>query len=80
MEETFDAEVGNCETQHRQLVQFGDDILGKRQQAGETVQLGVQPVAVPLGRVGFLIGRRRFPEGETTGWTELAARVEGTCG
>lgn len=69
LEETFDAEVGNCKAKHRQLVQFRDDILGKRQQAGQPVQLGVQPVPVPLGRVGFLVGRGRLPDDETAKWS-----------
>lgn len=61
LEETLDAEVGHGEAQHGQLVQLGDDIRGERQQAGQPVQLGVQPVSVPLGRVGFLVGRGRLP-------------------
>ena len=65
LEETLDAEVGNCEAQHRQLVQLGDDIRGERQQAGQPVQLSIQPVSVPLGWVGFLTGRRRLPDDET---------------
>lgn len=64
LEETLDAEVGNCKAQHRQLVQLGDDIRGERQQAGQPVQLSIQPVSVPLGRVGFLIGRRRLSDDE----------------
>lgn len=66
LEETLDAEVGHGEAQHGQLVQLGDDIRGERQQAGQPVQLGVQPVSVPLGRVGFLVGRGRLP-GDDTG-------------
>lgn len=62
MEETLDAEVGDCEAQDRQFVQLGDDIWGERQQAGQPVQLGVQPVPVAFGRVGLLIGRGRFPD------------------
>lgn len=65
MEETLDTEVGNCKPQHGQLVQLGDDIRGERQQAGQPVQLSIQPVSVPLGRVGFLIGRGRLPDDET---------------
>lgn len=65
MEETLDAEVGNCKAQHGQLVQLGDDIRGEWQQAGQPVQLSIQPVSVPLGRVGFLIGSRRLPDDET---------------
>lgn len=65
LEETLDAEVGDCEAQHGQFVQLGDDIRGERQQAGQPVQLSIQPVPVPLGRVGFLIGGRRLPDDET---------------
>lgn len=65
LEETLDAEVGHGEAQHGQLVQLGDDIRGERQQAGQPVQLGVQPVSVPLGRVGFLVGRGRLPGHDT---------------
>lgn len=61
LEEALDAEVGHCEAQDRQLVQLGDDIWGERQQAGQAVQLSVQPVPVALGRVGFLVGRGGFP-------------------
>lgn len=65
LEETLDAEVGHGEAQHGQLVQLGDDVRGERQQAGQPVQLGVQPVSVPLGRVGFLVGRGRLPRDDT---------------
>lgn len=61
MEEALDPEVGHCETQDGEFVQLGDDIWGERQQAGQAVQLGIQPVPVPLGRVGLLVGRGRFP-------------------
>lgn len=64
LEEALDTEVGHCKAQYRQFVQLGDDIWGKRQQAGQAVQLRVQPVPVALGRVGFLIGRGRFPDKE----------------
>lgn len=62
LEEALDAEVGHCKAQYRQFVQLGDDIWGERQQAGQAVQLRVQPVPVALGRVGFLIGRGRLPD------------------
>lgn len=61
LEEAFDAEVGDGEAQHGQLVQFGDDVRRERQQAGQAVQFGVEPVPVPLGRVAFLVGRGRLP-------------------
>ena len=64
LKEAFDAEVGNCKAQHRQLVQLGDDIWGEWWQAGQPVQLSIQPVPVPLGRVGFLVGRGRLPGDE----------------
>lgn len=64
LEETFDAEVGNCEAKHRQLVQLGDDIRGEWQQAGQPVQLSIQPVPVPLRRVCLLTGSGRLPGDE----------------
>ena len=81
LEETLDAEVGNCKAQHRQLVQLGDDIRGERQQAGQPVQLSIQPVPVPLGRVGFLTGGGRLPDDEMDGkgerdiWSRAGVRV-----
>lgn len=76
LEETLDAEVGDCEAQHGQFVQLGDDIRGERQQAGQPVQLSIQPVPVPLGRVGFLTGRRRLPDDETgRGETDRRGRM-----
>lgn len=66
LEETLDAEVGHSQAQHGQLVQFGDDIRGERQQVGQSVQLRVQPVPVPLGGVGFLVGRGRLPNNKDT--------------
>lgn len=73
LEETLDTEVGDGEAQHWQLVQLGDDVRRERQQAGQPVQLGVEPVPVPLGRVGLLVGRRRLPAGgheQTDGQTD----------
>lgn len=61
LEEALDAQVADTQAQHGQLVQFGDDIGGEGQQAGQPIQLCVQPVPVPLGRVGLLVGRGRFP-------------------
>lgn len=52
-EEVLGAEVADAEPQDGKLVQAGDHILGEGQQAGQAVQLRVQAVAVPFGRVGL---------------------------
>lgn len=52
-EEVLGAEEADAEPQDGQFVQAGDDIFGEGQQAGEPVQLGIQPVAVAFGRVGL---------------------------
>lgn len=80
MEETFHTEVGNCESQHGQLVQFGDDIGGEWQEAGQSVKFSVQPVPVSLGWVGFLIGRGRLPDNETQQRGEAEQTLMGACG
>lgn len=61
IEEALDLQVSDAEAQHGQLVQARPDLLGEGQQAGELVQLTVEPVSVALGRVGLdAIGRRWF--------------------
>lgn len=52
-EEVLGAEVADAEPQDGQLVQAGDHVLWEGQQGGQAVQLRVQPVAVPFGRVGL---------------------------
>lgn len=63
--EAFDLEVADAEAQHRQLVQPRSHLLAEGQQAGQLVQFAVEPVAVPLRRVGLgAIRRRRFGAAE----------------
>lgn len=61
MEEALHPEVTDAETQDRELVQLGDDVWRKWQQAGQVVQLGVETVSVPLGRVRLLGPHRGLP-------------------
>lgn len=63
LEEALHAEVADAETQHRELVQLGDHVGGEGQQAGQVVQLGVEPVSVPLGGVRLLGPRGGLPAG-----------------
>lgn len=61
VKEALDLQVPDAEAEHRQLVQPGPHLLGEGQQAGELVQLPVEPVSVAFGGVGLgSIGRRRF--------------------
>lgn len=61
VKEALDLQVPDAEAQHGQLVQPGPDLLCEGQQAGELVQLPVEPVSVAFGGVGLgAIGRRRF--------------------
>lgn len=61
VEEAFDLQVADAEAEHGQLVQPRPDLLGEGQQAGELVQLTVEPVSVAFGRVRLgAIGRRWF--------------------
>lgn len=60
-EEVLGAEVADAEPQDGKLVQARDHVLGEGQQAGQAVQLRVQAVAVPFGRVGLgTLGQGRF--------------------
>lgn len=61
VEEVLDPEVADTEAQDRKFIQFGDDVRGEWQEAGQPVQLCVQSVPVPLGWVGLLIHWHRFP-------------------
>lgn len=54
LEEALHPQVADAEPQHRQLVQFGDGVWREGQQAGQVIQLRIEPVPVPLGRVGLL--------------------------
>lgn len=51
LEEALHAQVADAEAQDRELVQLRHDVGRERQQAGQMVQLGVEAVPVPLGRV-----------------------------
>lgn len=51
LEEALHPEVADAEAQDRKLVQLRDDVGWKGQQAGQVVQLSVEAVPVPLGRV-----------------------------
>lgn len=51
--EALGPEVADAQPEYSQLVQFGDDILRKWEQAGQALQLSIQAVPVPLGRVRF---------------------------
>lgn len=50
-EEVLGSQVADTEPQDGEFVQTGGDILRKREQAGQALQLGVQPVPVALGGV-----------------------------
>lgn len=59
VKEALDLQVPDAEAEHGQLVQPGPDLLGEGQQAGELVQLPIEPVSVAFGGVGLgSIGRR----------------------
>lgn len=47
-EVTLGSQTANAQPEDRELVQFSDDVLMKRQQAGQPLQLSVQSIAVPL--------------------------------
>lgn len=70
LEEALDAKIAHAETQHWQLVQFGDDLRGEREQAGQSIQLGVESVPVSLRRVRLLVHPCWFSVG-----TEQTGRV-----
>lgn len=60
MEVALHFQVPDAEAEHRQLVQPSPDVLREGQQAGELVQLAVEPVAVAFGWVGLDAIRRRW--------------------
>jgi len=53
IKKTLGSQVTDAEPKHRQLIQFGDNILRERQKACQAIQLRIQTVPVPLGWVGF---------------------------
>lgn len=52
-EEVLGSKVADAQAEDGEFVQSGRDLLGERQQAGQTLQLPVQPVSMPFGRVGL---------------------------
>lgn len=52
-EEVLGSQVADTQAQDGEFVQTGGDLLGERQQAGQALQLPVQPVPMPFGRVGL---------------------------
>lgn len=48
IEVTLGSQTANAQPEDCEFVQFGDDILMKRQKAGQPVQFSVQSVTVPL--------------------------------
>lgn len=61
VEEALHLQVPNAEAEHGQLIQPSPDFLCEGQQAGELVQLAVEPVSVAFGGVGLgAIGRWWF--------------------
>lgn len=52
-EEVLGSQVADAQAEDGELVQTGGDLLGERQQAGQPLQLPVQPVPMPFGRVGL---------------------------
>lgn len=60
-EEALGAQVAGAEAQHRQLVQPGHHLLREGQQPGQPLQLPVQPLPVPLRRVGGTAFGRAWP-------------------
>ena len=52
-EEVLGSQVADAQAEDGQFVQTGGDFLGEGQQTGQPLQLAVQTVPVPFGRVGF---------------------------
>ena len=61
LEEALHPEVADTEAQDGKLVELRDDVGRQRQQAGQVVQLGIEAVTVPLGRVRLLGAHSRPP-------------------
>lgn len=53
IEVALDSQVSHAEAEHREFVQTGANLLGKRQELRQPVQLAVQPIPVAFGRVWF---------------------------
>lgn len=52
-EEVLGSQVADTQAEDGEFVQTGGDLLRERQQAGQPLQLPVQPVSMPFGRVGL---------------------------
>ena len=73
MEVALGAEVGHSQSEDRQAIQLGQNVLLIGQQASQRVQLGVQPQSMALARVtlGVRIGRLWLQAvGTETAWSE----------
>lgn len=52
-EEVLGSQVADAQTKDGEFVQTGGDLFREWQQAGQPLQLPVQPVSMPFGRVGL---------------------------
>lgn len=52
-EEVLGSQVADTQAEDGEFVQSASDFFWERQQAGQTLQLPIQPVSVPFGRVGL---------------------------
>lgn len=59
-EEVLGSQVADTQAEDGEFVQSGGHLLGERQQAGQALQLPVQPVSMPFGRVGLGSFSRRL--------------------
>lgn len=59
-EEVLGSQVADTQAEDGEFVQSGGHLLWEREQAGQALQLPVQPVSMPFGRVGFGAFRRRL--------------------
>jgi len=50
---TFGAEVTDGQPEDREAIELGENVLLEWQKAGQSVQLSVQPFAVPLARIAL---------------------------
>lgn len=53
VKKTFGSQVTDAKPKHRQLIQFGDNILRERQKASQAIQLRIQTIPVSLGWIGL---------------------------
>lgn len=52
-EEILGSQVADAQAEDGEFVQTGGDLFRERQQAGQPLQLPIQTVSVPFGRVGL---------------------------